>query len=86
MKKITKYSRKGKAQKRYEGTGWIIIMAILLCILVPLCLLSEAGIEVPDWIMILWLVVAAFVIYKSSGPLSWMSDYIHPHKKNKRDS
>lgn len=45
MKKITKYSRKGKAQKRYEGTGWIIIMAILLCILVPLCLLSEAGIE-----------------------------------------
>ena len=85
MKKRKNYSRKSKSRNRYEGAGWIIIMAILLCILVPLCLLSEAGIEVPDWIMILWLVVAAFVIYKSSGPLSWMGGYIHPHKKNKRD-
>ena len=85
MKKSRKYSHKGKTQNRYAGTGWIIIMAILLCILVPLCLLSEAGAEVPDWIMILWFVAAVFVIYKSSGPLSWMVDYIHPHKKNKRD-
>ena len=80
------HSRKDKSRNRYEGTAWIIIMAVLLCILLPLCLLDEAGIvEVPDWIMILWLVAAVFVINQSAGALSWLYDYIHIQNRNKRD-
>lgn len=84
MKKRKKQGGGNKPRSRYEGSGWIIIMAVLLCILLPLCILDEAGIvEVPDWIMILWLAAAVFVVNRSADPLSWLYDSIHPHKKKK---
>ena len=74
--------RKQKKKTVLEGTGWLVLLSILLVIILVLAFLEEAGIfKIPTWFGILWLAAVLWTLLKSSSSLSWLYDMIYLKKR-----